>query len=127
MVDEAIAPEVVKFVNTFVSSVSQLEVLLLLRGDAGRAWAPEEIAGEMMYLDPSAAAAHLDSLAGSGLLSASGSSYRYAPRTRKLAASVEQVAQLYARRRHRLIRLIYEAPEDAARSLSDAFRFRKDD
>ncbi|MDP9402086.1 MAG: hypothetical protein M3P85_01875 [Actinomycetota bacterium] len=31
MVDEAIAPEVVKFVDTFVSSVSQLEVLLLLR------------------------------------------------------------------------------------------------
>lgn len=127
MVDDAVTPDVVKFVTSFISSVSQLEVLLLLRGDRQRSWVPEDIAAEMMYLDASAAAAHLDSLASSGLLSESGSAYRYSPRSAKLAASVEQVADFYARRRHRLIRLIYEAPEGSAQSLSNAFRFRKDD
>jgi predicted transcriptional regulator len=114
-----------RFIDQHISSVEQLEVLLLLRGDRSVAWQPDEVANEL-YAQADSIAHRLDDLAARGLLLLTGNSYRYQPRSEDLAQSVEDLADAYARRRVRVITHIFSDHDDAVHSFSDAFRIRRD-
>jgi DNA-binding IclR family transcriptional regulator len=118
-------PQVVRFVRRHVTSAGQLDVLLLLRGSPERSWTASAVAQEV-YGDMAAVAPLLDTLCAQGLLVTTPDGYRYRPKTRALAKSVEELADAYTRMRHRVIRAIYEAPDPAV-SFSEAFRVRKRD
>ena len=107
-------------------SVSQLEVLLLLRGRPD-AWSSARLANELR-IAPRAAATQLAALHDWGLLVAEpdDGTYRYAPRDPEMAALVERVATAYAQRRVSVIRLIYSQPA-AVRQFSESFRLRRRD
>jgi predicted transcriptional regulator len=115
---------VTEFIRRYVSSVEQLEILLLLRGDPERAWTADEVARELATQSESAFR-RLDQLAAARLLVTSDGTYRYEPDSRVLAEDVEQVADTYARRRHRVITAIFSDPRDPARRFSDQFRRRR--
>jgi hypothetical protein len=123
--EEGLSQDVVRFVQRHISSASQLDVLLLLRGAPERSWSAHAVAGEV-YSDVGAIAQLLDNLAGQGFLETTTDGYRYKPRTAALRAGVETLADAYSRRRHRVVRAIYEVP-DRATSFSEAFRLRKRD
>ena len=106
-------------------SVSQMEVLLLLRR-VPDVWAPAAVAAELR-IDADAAAAQLAALQDWGLLAAADAGVRYAPRDRELAELVDRVAVAYAERRVRVIRLIYSQPAAAVRQFAAAFRLRRED
>ncbi len=108
-------------------SVSQLEVVLLLRRRP-EAWTPTRVAEEL-GITPEAASAQLSTLHDWGLLVPDPATfgYRYAPRVPELAALVDKVATAYAERRVRVIRLIYSRPATAVRQFSEAFRLRRED
>jgi hypothetical protein len=126
--EDAISDEVKAFIAAHVDSVLQLELLLLLHAQAPRTWTADELARELR-IDRAWASAQLASLAGAGVLSASGDdppAYRYEPRAPQLDVAVRGLAREYAARRVTIIGLIFSKPMDKIRSFADAFRFRRD-
>jgi predicted ArsR family transcriptional regulator len=111
-----------------IDSVVQLEVLLLLYGDASRTWTAADLARELR-IDARAAEQQLDLLCSRALLSCTAASprtYQYVRRSPADDAAIEGLQRAYADRRVTVIGLIYSKPTDPLRSFADAFRIRKD-
>ena len=123
---EDVPPQAARFLGEQVESVRQLEVLLLLRDQPGRAWTPHEVS-EQLSSSPAWAAQMLEDLRDKHLVAVGGDAYRYAPADAALAATVDTVAGLYARRKTTVVSLIFGGPgDDPVRSLADAFRIRRE-
>lgn len=111
-------------VRQHIHSVLQLEVLLLLR-ERGGVWDATTLSADLRITEGSAEI-RLHDLELRGFLAQEGSdTFRYAPLTPELAAAVDDLAECYDRMRYTVINLIFSIPGDSARSLADAFRFRK--
>jgi hypothetical protein len=120
--------DVVAFVVDHVSSVAQLEILLLLVSREGADVTPD-VAARELRMDPSWAATELRALVERGLLvngNGTGPTYRFAPAGPEAAALVRRVVEAYAERRAAIITLIYEKPSKTVRTFADAFRLRRD-
>lgn len=128
MPDE-ISREVDQFIRNHISSVEQLEVLLLLMQNSQQEWSAAQVA-QNLYRQPQSVATHLDSLQRAGLLTKGvekEARYRYAPSSTAVDSTVRALERAYRERKDTVIRLIFSRPPDALRSFSDAFRFRKND
>ncbi len=128
MDDPGISQNVRSLIIERIDSVVQLEVLLLLQANTGRAWTAAEVAQELR-IEPSWATGQLGELAGRGLLAPAADvpdGYRYAPSPREIDATVVQLSKDYAERRVTVITLIFSKPVDKLRTFADAFRLRKD-
>ena len=121
--------DVQRFLNDHVQSVMQLEVLLRLRAAPDEVHSPMGLSRELGG-SVDAAIACLRGLEATGLAAPSDDpdelAYSYRPRDRGLAATVDQVADAYAKRKVAVVSEIFREPQDALRSFSDAFRIRKD-
>jgi hypothetical protein len=110
------------FVNKYITSVEQIEVLLILVANPERTWPVHEISA-ILRSSPNSIAARLDALARSRLAQGDlENGYRYAASGRS-HEMVEQLQDEYAARRFSVIELVFSRP-DAARSFADAFRLR---
>lgn len=113
------------FVRRYIDSVEQVEVLLILRANAARAWSIDEISA-ILRSSPHSIGARLSHLAALGLAAGDpGEGYRYAASGTDDAA-VEELEREYGERRFSVIEMIFTKP-DAARSFADAFRLRNED
>jgi hypothetical protein len=120
--------EVQRFLAEHISSVAQLEVLLLLRRQREREWTPSEVAKEL-YTTPEMVADQLGDLQRRGLLSVADGSdphYRFWPTTPELDGQITRLDAIYRERRVAVITFIYSQPLDKVRTFADAFRLRKD-
>ena len=120
--------DVQQFLSGHISSVAQLEVLLLLRSQREREWTPSEVA-KALYTTPEMVAEQLAELERRGLLAfAEGSEprYRYWPVAPELDEQVTRLDAVYHERRVAVITFIYSQPLDKVRTFADAFRLRKD-
>lgn len=118
-----------QFVLDNITSVEQLEVLLLLlQRTPEKEWDAASVSREL-YTQPEAAAKRLADLAALGLLAHSEGPtrlYRYAPRTPAQAQLVASTAEAYRLRRVAIVGLIYSRPTSEAQAFADAFKFRKE-
>jgi hypothetical protein len=114
--------DVARFLRAAISSVQQLEVLLFLREERGRAWRADEV-GARLRTHAGAASGYLESLHLLGLAAVDGDAFRYEPGTR--AKLVDQLAELYPTYRTRIVGLIYSEASDDAEAFADAFRLRR--
>lgn len=121
--------EVRQFIVRSISSVTQLETLLLLRDNREREWTVDEIS-RTLCATARGMTDQLNALVAEGLVCTTNSpesQYRYRPTAgERLDALVAQLAELYQQRRVAVISLIYSEPLNKARSFADAFRIRKD-
>lgn len=113
-------PAVREFLETQVTSLVQLEVLLLLRATEGRAWSAQEIGYELRS-DDRWIEERLGELATSGFLviAAAGAraTYTYAPAHEDIRRLADGVARAYEERRLSVINLVYAgSATDAAPS-----------
>ena len=124
MQPDAIQPELRAFVAERIRSVAQLELLLLMRSDAGKQWTAAE-AGHALYISPEMAAGLLSEMHGQSLLAKneSTSSYCYGTSTDVIDRRVRELAELYEARRVSVIALIYSTPVDKLQRFADGFRF----
>ena len=103
-------PSVKEFLETQVTSLVQLEVLLLLRKSEGRAWSAKEI-GHELRSDIAWIEEHLDSLVVTGFLvlgeADARATYSYAPSTEDVRRLADGVACAYEERRLGVISLVY--------------------
>jgi DNA-binding IclR family transcriptional regulator len=96
---------VARFLDRYVDSVDQVEILLLLRADASRRWSAREI-GARMRRPEAAVAARLELMLSQKLVErAGGDRYRYSPGRHD--AAVDAVEQCFAIRRPAVIAAIF--------------------
>lgn len=105
--------------------MTQLELLLLLHRDPAATWTADGVAAEMRY--PSTwSADQLQRFARAGLfVEAGGGGFRYRASNDR-AGIIDELAELYRRRRTSLTSLIFTRAADEVQLLSDAFRIRRD-
>ena len=113
-----------QYILDHIGSVAQLEALLLLRRQAGRAATASDI-GRALYIPDSAAAMLLGTLRAEGLVSVEGSGYRYEPVSEELRTMVDLLAETYARALIPVTNLIHQN-SSGLRHFADAFKLRKD-
>lgn len=129
MGEEEVPLDVRHFISAHITSVAQLETLLLLKTNPTQVWSPEAIARELR-IDKRAASDQLAHLERNGVAvrtSEQGDAYRYNPATPELDAAVVALAQSYLVRRVTIIGLIFSGPSSSLRAFSDAFRIRRED
>jgi hypothetical protein len=129
MSESAIPDDVRHLLETGIRSVVELELLLALRQQHGRAWTPEE-AAQALDVDVRPTERMLFDLMARGLIAVVHVvpiAYQYAPRTPELRATIGRLADLYAARRLAVASLIGQRPADSLRLFSDAFRLRRDE
>lgn len=123
--------DVGRFLEDNITSVAQLEVLLLLRDDRQREWSVDEVS-RALYAGASGMADQLNDLVAKGLAFLVQAAdldprFRYRPECdSELDAFIGRLADYYKERRVSVISLIYSDPLKKARTFADAFRIRKE-
>lgn len=127
MADSPIPDDVLRFIDRHVTSIDQLEILLLLRMRRERSWSADEVSRELRS-NEQAARDRLNSLRSAGLVEQVAGpepKYRYAPESPGLELLVARVDQCYRDYRLRVIERVFTKP-DELQSFADAFRIRKE-
>lgn len=122
-----IPPDVQAFIREHLSSVAQLEILLLLHGRQPEPCTIDNVA-ESLRIDPTWAASEIQGLRARGLFEEVGQeTFRYAPVNARLDATVDGLARAFSTHRVSVITMIFSTPSDSVGSFADAFKLRRDD
>lgn len=115
-------------ITDHLTSVAQLEILLLLHGAPDEHFQSNDVA-ERLRIDPAWAADELRGLESAGLLGsdAATGAFQYSPRTPELAAAVDGLAKAFSTHRVSVITLLFSTPSEGIGSFADAFKIRRDD
>ena len=129
MAPSGLPEDVLAFLRAHISSVTQLEFLVVLVS-SGTSRSLVELARELR-VDPGHAEAQLSSLTGCGLLTFDEHGFCYAPRSKTLDRGAKRLVALYETHRVAITTAIYAPRDDAGpdplRGFSDAFRLRKEE
>lgn len=120
--------EVARFIADHITSVEQLEILLLLRSAPGEEWSARKVC-EAIRTSEHSAARRLADLEAGGLIvarSASERLYRYCPSSEVLAEAIDRLASAYAELRYKVLDAIFSNPISNLHVYANGFRFRKD-
>src|SRR5262245_47324199 len=96
MADDLIPDDLREFILRHIDSVAQLEALLMLRANPDEAWDIDKTAGRL-YADQQEVAEVLGRLCADRLLECREGIFRYVPESDALRATVDRLADLYAR------------------------------
>ena len=113
--------EFMGFLRKHVRSVWGVELLLLLRREPDRCWAPGELVRELRA-SSSLVADNLQHFLLSGLVAPEADCYRYAPASPVIEEFCARLESAYRERPVAVINMI--AKPDPLQSLADAFKFR---
>lgn len=123
---QPLPPRVVDFIRAHVSSLLQLEALLLIVESGRRPRTAADVSAEM-YLPEETVAQWLDGYVDTGFAERDEGGYRMPDDSATYELLVE-VADTYVRRKVSVGRLVFGPPvEDPKIALADAFRLRRDD
>jgi hypothetical protein len=124
-VNDPIPPKVKRFVDANISSVEQLELLLLLRRTKPRSWTARTASLELRT-SPQSVATRVAELVARGLVKVDDGEFTYAASS-SADGTVGELERVYATYRTRVITMIFDKPPRPIRDLADAFRLRRDD
>ena len=108
-----------------IDSIQQVEALELLSRDPEREWTSAQVS-RTLHIPAQACATWLDQFVTAGLVDRGADGVKHATRGRD-ARAVDELIDLYGRRRTTVIEAIYNKPSSAIQSFSDAFRVRRQD
>jgi hypothetical protein len=114
-------PESVRqFIFSYIDSVEQLEVLLMLRARTGESFTARAISEQLRSTEASVSL-RMAALARSGLIEGDeASGYKFFARRQDLAALLNQLEEAHRTMRYRVLELIF-SPLKKARNFADAF------
>lgn len=110
-----------------LSTLEQVEIVLLLRRDPSRSWTAPQVAAELGSA-PESAAMRLFLLASSGLIAFEAAGlprYRYDPADATLDALLGELAEVCERDPQSITSLVGTRAPDPIRSFADAFKLRR--
>ena len=114
------------FLQQRLTSMEQIEVVLLLRKEPARSWTAPEVSAALRTA-PESAAMRLFLLASSGMIAfepAGLPRYRYAGEDRETDGLLQELAEVLAVDRGAIAALV-GAPPDPLRSFADAFKLKR--
>jgi hypothetical protein len=117
------------FIKQYITSLEQLEILLLLHQEATRSWSVEEVF-KVTQTNLASVAERLKSLAASGFLIAEGnpgSVFRFHSASAELAQRVSELQNAYAFSKYKVVEVIFSAPHSQAQKFADSFKFKRKD
>ena len=120
--------EVERFLVKYITSLEQLEVLLLVSALPDREWSPDDVYRVVMTTPP-LVSQRLEEFVQAGFLtrrSVESALYRYAPRTEALAHELANVGAFYKVSRHKVVEFIYSNKRGPLTEFSEAFRLKRD-
>jgi hypothetical protein len=128
-VGQNLSTDLKEFINEYVHSVLQLEVLLLVSQDRDKGWTSSAV-GRELHLNAESARAQLDGLS-RNLLSQPNrideDLYRYSPSTDELHQTLTQLAIAYSTQRIAVLTLIFAQRVDKVGLFKETFRMIKGD
>lgn len=127
MAASPIADDVLAFLDRTISSIDQLEILLLVRAQRSKSWTAQQVADELRS-NAEAVEERLRMLEAAALVSRAGespSTFRYEPLPPARDEVIGRLEIAYRDFRFRVIERVFKKP-DGMQSFADAFRFRKD-
>jgi hypothetical protein len=115
-------PEAVAaFIQRYIDSVEQLELLLFVQRNAEQGWTARDL-GRRLSTNADAVAVRAAEFASKGILeserSAEGLTFRYHPRP-EIETAIQQLAQAYATYPIRIVNLIFSKPIDKIKTFSE--------
>lgn len=127
--------ELQNFITTYIGSVEQLEILLLLYSDPTKAWCPAELSRRFRSsLD--SVSARLQGLLNNGLVTRieenPGPKFKYHSPSDSINERVQELSACYAQKRSTIINMIYTGnsrvgASGAVQNLADAFKIKQED
>lgn len=124
---EPFPKDVQQFLQTFITSTDQLEILRVLGDEPNREWVDPELA-KQVQITPETIRSRLHELKQLGFIRCRSNGDRlicqYGPQTVELEKKLQQLLVLYRQRPVTMIRMIYERPANALRNFADAFRLK---
>jgi hypothetical protein len=117
-----VGPDLLTFIDRYIRSVEQLEILFLLESHPQRLWTPHAVSAELRSNEASAGR-RLHELARDGILAVARSqpaAYRYAAGN-GLDETIRKLTACYSQFRLRILERIYKKP-DGLRDFAEAFR-----
>ena len=121
--NELIPQDVTDFLLKSITSIAELEALLLMRRETG-SWSAETLA-QRLYVPPAEAERVLRDLKSLGFIVEVEQGYRYGCSTPELDRLAERTAEIYARQLIPVTKLVHDHGR-RIRRFADAFRLRKD-
>lgn len=121
MTQDVIPEDIRLFIDAYISSIAQLEALVLLRGSPD-AWGIADLAGRLYVANEQAGEA-LDALVAVGLLNADNGKYRFSDKNPH-GEIIDRLLALYASHLIPVTNLVHRKPKVSA--FAEAFRLRRD-
>jgi predicted transcriptional regulator len=127
---EVLSTELKKFIASYVSSLEDLEVLLLMHSQPAREWDVTEISHELS-IDPISLATRLIEFTSKGLVAHKQGAgkltgYKYSPSSDAIKNTVDALAVAYKSSRIQVIDYVVSPFRDDLLKFADAFKFKKD-
>ena len=122
----SISNQLADFIRGAFPSVWTLELLLLLKGEASRAWTRQELVDKLRGSEPIVVQGVAALLAGGLVATEDGGTIRYAPASPEIARLVEETVRQYAKRPDAVRRIIVFAGQTGLQAFSEAFKLRGD-
>lgn len=122
----AVSERLKAFLGQRLSSLDQIEVVMLLRADPARSWTAPEVAAALGTA-PEPAAMRLFLLASGGLIAFEPRAiprYRYASVDEETNSMLQELSEVLAADRDAVMAAV-APPRDPIRSFSDAFKLKK--
>ena len=122
MPDESLPPPVVHFIARHIATVEELEILLLLAREEGRAWTAEGIY-QVVKSSRQSVEHVLGKFLAASFVTASPAGHTIVP----LAGHpiLPELSRCYREMPVRVIQAIYQRPRDPARDFADAFKLKR--
>ena len=119
-----LSDDALNFLRSSVKSISSLELLLLMKRDAGRAWSSDELIKELRSSDVVVGDA-LAQFQQTGLVAVEpDGGYRYRPVAAVLDQWAGEVETAYRQKPSAVIKLIFSSPDSKVQIFADSFLFR---
>lgn len=124
--EDGIPQEVKAFIEEYIGSIEQLEILLLVHNHPEQWFTPADVSRELYIAEESAARRLQDFYARKLVVRAPDKSlYQAVAGTAPSSRTVALLATAYQERRVRVVNLIFSKPVDRVKSFADAFKFRR--
>lgn len=112
------------FITNKISSLAELEALLLLFRNEKQTWTASSLSREMRS-NPDYAESLLEKLRNSGLVQRNDDQFGLSSISDEQRQLLEELSEAYQSKRHSIIDLVYQVPTEKLRDIADAFKIRK--
>ncbi|MGH8025079.1 MAG: hypothetical protein ACRED1_15930 [Limisphaerales bacterium] len=125
--DTVLSEELRLFIKENITSLEQLEILLLLYQTPDRSWTIEEVF-KVIQTNVHSVGERLGGLVSRGFLSAEGTDrllFRFQPKSPDLARKISDLRKAYSLAKYKVIETIFSKPSDEAQTFADSFKLKR--